>query len=407
MSMGIKARKRAPAHVPPERLYDFDLFGDPMPFGGAHKMNHDLIGKAPDLFYTLRDGGHWMVTRRKLIEEVMAQPNTFSSHAASPHFDTVIGRIKTPPQDMDPPEHMAHRLLLMKFLGPKHIRALEGRIRRLMVELIDAVLADGGCDFVAAVAVPFPVKTFMSMMQWDLSRYADFAGWAQGIIHSGSPMRSLPYFIRMRWFLKSWIRDRQRNPGDDPVSLLLASEVGGKKLTPALVLDMANLLFLGGLDTVTIGLSFITLHLAQHPALQQRLRDNPGDIPAAIDELLRRYAFVSVPRRVDQDVTLDGVLLKKGDYIVCSLPDASNDEEALGTSAEVDIDRRNAPSLIAFNTGPHSCAGAALARLALRIFLEEWLSRVPPFRLIDDYTPRQMSGALFALKDLKLAWQAG
>ena len=92
---------------------------------------------------------------------------------------------------------------------------------------------------------------------------------------------------------------------------------------------------------------------------------------------------------------------------MCSLPDASNDEEALGTSAEVDIDRRNAPSLIAFNTGPHSCAGAALARLELRIFLEEWLSRVPPFRLIDDYTPRQMSGALFALKDLKLAWQAG
>ena len=108
---------------------------------------------------------------------------------------------------------------------------------------------------------------------------------------------------------------------------------------------------------------------------------------------------------MDQDVTLDGVQLKKGDYIVCSLPDGSNDEAALGASAEVDIDRKGAPSLLAFNTGPHSCAGAALARLELRIFLEEWLSRVPAFRLIDNYTPRQGSGALFSMEDLKLTWQ--
>lgn len=400
----IKTLKRAPAHVPRERIYDFDVYGDPLALGGLHKMHHDLLHKAPPLFYTLRDGGHWMVTRRDLVEQVMRTPEVFSSSRASPHFETVVGQIRVPPQDMDPPEHLKYRLLLLKFLSPKHVRLLETRVRALIVELIDAVAAQGHCEFVSAVSVPFPVKTFLQLMEWDPTRYAEFARWAGSIISSSTPIKAVPSFLRMTFYLKSVIRAKQRNPGTDPVSMLLASDVDGQKLTPRRVLEMCNLLFLGGLDTVTQGMGYITYHLATHPEQQRRLRENPQEIPQAIDELLRRYAFVNPPRRVARDFEIDGVLLKAGDYITCDLAAASNDEAVLKGSSEVDFDRRHAPSLLAFNTGPHSCAGVHLARLELRVFLEEWLARIPAFRVRENFVPEEKSGAILTLKALQLVW---
>jgi cytochrome P450 len=155
---------------------------------------------------------------------------------------------------------------------------------------------------------------------------------------------------------------------------------------------------------VTTGLSFIAWHLATHPEHQQFLRAHPERIPAVMEELLRRYAFVNPPRRVARDVVFHGVPMKKDDYIICSITAASNDEDALGSSSEVDLGRTGAPSLLIFNTGPHSCAGANLARMEIRIFLEEWLARVPEFRLAEGHKPHTKSTPLFGVEELQLVW---
>ncbi len=400
-----KTLRRPPAHVPPELVYDFAFYADPNPLGGPHAMHLALNDRAaPDVFYTLSDGGHWVIKSRELVEQVMRTPEVFSSNRASPHFETLIGRIETPPQDMDPPDHMPHRLILMRFLGPKQIRQIEPQIRALMVELIDAVVEQGRCDFVKAVSIPYPAKTFMRMMQWDLRRYVDFQRWAAGIINAPTPLHALPHFMRMSWFLRGMLRARMRTPGDDPMSMLLAAEVGGKRLTPKLVHKICNLLFLGGLDTVTTGLSFIAWHLATNPEHQRLLREHPERINSAMEELLRRYAFVNLPRRVAKDAEFHGVRMKQDDYVICSITAASNDERALNGPSGIDFDRKGAPTLLAFNTGPHTCAGANLARLEIRIFLEEWLARVPEFRLAEGHAPRTKSTPLFGMESLQLVW---
>ncbi|MET0379532.1 MAG: cytochrome P450 [Spongiibacteraceae bacterium] len=403
MAQPNKKRLPIPDHVPAERIFDFDVYEDSIKGNDVQSAHMALHKQAPDVFYTPRNGGHWMATRYADVRQIMMNADTFSSRDA--FFSPELSRFKIslPPQDMDAPEHMRYRFLLMKFLSPKQVVQLEPQIRALMNSLIDNVLNQRECNFVAAIAVPLPVKTFMNMMGMDLARYAKFVKWANGILGSETLFQRLPHFLRMTWYLKGLIRQRKKKPGDDPISMLLAAEIDGERLSEKRVLEMCNLLFLAGLDTVTNAMTFMTKHLAENADQQQRLRDNPEQIPAAIEEFMRRYAFVNVPRRVAHDTELDGVSLRKGDIIISSLSAASGDERNVEHPEKVDLDRPKSPHL-AFNTGPHNCAGAHMARLELRIFLEVWLARVPTFSLAPGYQPRARGGPVMALERLDLCW---
>lgn len=391
-----------PQYVPADRVYDFDFISD-VESGGLHDAYTALHEHAGDVFYTPRNGGHWMVTRMAEAKVVMTNPDIYSSVDSLPQLPWPLPQVRLPPQDMDAPEHIRYRLLLLNFLAPKQVKKLEPQIRELVVRLIDPVLSKRNTEFVADIAVPFPVKTFMSMMHMDMARYSEFVRWANGILGSRTAIQRLLPFLRMTRYLKSLIRSRRKAPSDDPVSMLLAAEVDGQKLTDKRVLELCNLLFLAGLDTVTNALTFIMRHLATHPEDQQRLRDNPEQIGNAVEELMRRYAFVTVPRRVTRDTLLSGALLRAGDMVFVSLTAASNDERAFECPAHVDLDRPK-PVHIAFNTGPHNCAGATLARLELRVFLEEWLARVPNFRLLENQRIAGRGGNVMALEALRLIW---
>ncbi|WP_242123869.1 cytochrome P450 [Sphingobium sp. Sx8-8] len=391
-----------PSHVPFDRVLDFDMIAD-VAKGGLQDAHRALHDKAPDVFFTPRNGGHWVATRMADITEIMTNPEVFSSADALPPMPWYMPKMKLPPQDMDPPQHMRYRLLLLKFLAPREVKKLETRIRALMTELIDAALAKGSVDFVADVAVPFPVKIFMGMMGMDMSRFRQFVGWANAALASAKPRDRVMPFIRINLYMRSLIKQRKKHPGDDVVSMLIASEVEGKKLSDGMILQICNLLFLAGLDTVTNGMTFILRHLAEHPDQQQRLRDNSDEIPGAIEEMLRRYAFVTVIRRVTRDTVLNGAALHAGDIIYGSLAGASNDERVFPDPGTVDLDRPR-PSHVAFNTGPHNCAGANLARLELKVFLEEWLRRVPPFRLKPGQHLETRGGAILAIEQLQVVW---
>jgi cytochrome P450 len=399
----MKKSAAIPAHVPAALVYDFDIYADSARTGDVQAVHMDLHQKAPDIFYTPSNGGHWMVTRFDNVQDIMTAPELFSSSGV--YFNPTQKRIKIslPPQDMDPPEHMIFRLLLMKFLGPKHVAKLEGQIRVLMTELIDGVAHKGGCEFMAAISVPLPVQTFMTMMGMDVGRYRQFVKWANGILASQSLWQRLPSFWRMRGYMKSLVAAREKTPGDDPISLLLGSVVVGKKLTRNQVRDMCNLLFLAGLDTVTNAMTFTTKMLAADPEKQQFLRDNPDRIPAAIDECLRRSAFVNVVRRVTRDTQFNGVEMRKNEMIIISLSAASNDDRSVEHPEKLDFNRPKSPH-VAFNTGPHICAGSALAKLELRVFLEEWLKRIPSFRLAPDFHAEARGGPVMALEHLELRW---
>lgn len=392
-----------PSHVLPTLIYDFDIFSDSARGGDVHASHKALHEKAPDIFYTPQNGGHWIATRMEDVRDIMQTPELFSSHKAP--FSPSVGKmgLSLPPQDMDRPDHALYRQLLMKFLSPQKVVQLEGQIRELAISLIEDVKPKGACEFMSAISVPIPVKTFMGLMHMDLARYEEFVNWANGILASDTMLKRLPPFIRMRFYLKSLIKIRIKNPSDDPVSMLLASEVSGEKLTEKRVLEMCNLLFLAGLDTVTNAMTFSIKHLAENPDFQQRLRDNPDMIPAAVEELLRRYSFPNIPRRVTEDTEFKGVKMRAGDRIICSLAAANNDDRVLENPSEVDLERKKFRHM-AFNGGPHNCAGATLARLELRVFLEEWLRRMPEFSVQEGFKPKVRGGAVMAMESLQLRW---
>jgi cytochrome P450 len=204
-------------------------------------------------------------------------------------------------------------------------------------------------------------------------------------------------------YLREIVALRTRQPGDDPISMLLRSQVDGKPLSEQTVINMGNLLFMGGLDTVTNAMSYITRYLAEHPDQQAFLRHNPQRIQGAVEELMRRVAFVHTGRVVTHDVTFKGVRMKAGDRIIGSLCAASLDPRYAECPARVDFER-HVPAHLAFNTGPHNCAGSHLARLELRTWLGEWLGRMPEFRLKEGFVPSFRRGQVMGMESLEIVW---
>jgi cytochrome P450 len=232
----------------------------------------------------------------------------------------------------------------------------------------------------------------------DLDR---FLAWEKLIIHDMSARAST--MKEVSEYLGGLIAERRVNPTDDLITFAVKSTIAGKPLTDAQVLGICVLLFMAGLDTVTSALGFQLRYLAEHPHDQQRLRDDPSLIPAAVEEFLRAYAVVNTTRYAARDVELAGVLIRKGDNVTCSTILASRDPREFDRPDEVILDR--SPNLHnAFSYGPHRCIGSHLARRELVIGLEEWLKVVPPFRLKDSGPLHAHGGGVFGLEALPLVW---
>jgi cytochrome P450 len=184
---------------------------------------------------------------------------------------------------------------------------------------------------------------------------------------------------------------------------VVTARINDRQLTENEKIGMCFLLYVAGLDTVTNQLGFIFKHLAEHPEDQQKLRDEPELIPNAIEEFIRGYGVVNTVRLVTRDVNFHGVDMKSGDLIFLLAALSGRDEEKFENASTIDYTRKT-QSHISFAAGPHRCAGSHLARRELRAALEEWLARIPTFRIKDGETPRTGLGGVMTVFELPLAW---
>jgi cytochrome P450 len=179
-------------------------------------------------------------------------------------------------------------------------------------------------------------------------------------------------------YFKGLIEERRDQPGDDLISNLLHSEVDGHPVPEEFVLGTAALTLIAGVDTTWSAIGSSLWHLATHPADRRRIVSEPDLLPTAVEELLRAYSPVTMARVVSEDVEFAGCPMHAGDKVLLNFPAANRDPEAFPDADQVIIDRE-INRHVAFGVGIHRCAGSNLARMELRVALEEWLSRIPEF----------------------------
>jgi cytochrome P450 len=309
---------------------------------------------------------------------------------------------------LDPPEHEKYRAPLSSSFSPRTMNALQDEIRFLARELIGRVAGASRCEFMSAIAIPLPVNVFLKMMGLPLDRMNEYRALANEMIAGASDP---PDVLMRRTFralaaMRETILARKEEPRDDLISLLWSLEIDGRKATIDDVEDFSLLLFLAGLDTVMNAIGYAARHLAIDPALQQRLRAEPGLIAEAKEEMLRLYSFVSPPRRVTRDDTFLGVEMKANERVVLFLPGAGIDPRRYDEPGEFSLERPNR-SHLTFNSGPHRCLGANLARIELQIVYEELLSGLPQFSLDPEHPPEFACGQNLGIASLHLVWNGG
>ncbi|WP_157220697.1 cytochrome P450 [Flavisphingomonas formosensis] len=399
--MGTISRQGVPDHVRDDQIVDYDYFADDRVTSDPQLELTQLHGEAPDIFYTPRQGGFWVVTRYELMSSILRDTKHFSNRELDiPKSGSTNVMI---PLNLDPPEHLGYRMALMRHFDRKHVAALEPKLRAWANRLIDRVIDSGGCEFTEQVGAAFPVSVFMELMGLPLDRFEQF----REIVHEYFGGTTVERRIELQNIIIETMRDyftrRRAEPQDDLMSKLVNEQVKGRPLTDEELDSIGFLLFIAGLDTVANTLTFTWRYLAEHPELQDRLARDPESYTDFVEEALRRFSIVQQTRLVKKDYEFAGVQFREGDMIACPLTLGGMDGRRNPEPQKFDIDRQDRAH-VAFSTGPHTCVGNFLARAEMRVLAEEWIRRIPRFRIKPGTEAKWRMGGVMALSDVFLEW---
>jgi cytochrome P450 len=392
-----------PAYVNKDVVYDFDFYADKRYGENVHEGLEVLHREAPDVFYTPRNGGHWMVTRYEQIAEIVQDPEYFSVR------EMQIPRIEHPPKfiplSLDPPENLPYRQALMPVFSPKAIRDLEGKIRYWAGKIIDDVADKGECDFIHDISELFPVSIFMELMGMDLGRLREFRELAERFfLVQNDQVEFDKVAATIVGIMTEYIEEKKKVPDDGLISHLVNVEIEGRPIRMDELQNMCFLLFTGGMHTVTNLVGFTYWQFATMPELQARLASDPALIPDFVDEGIRLFGVINTPRIVAKDCDKFGVSFRKNDMVLCMLPLSGRDDRVNDEPGVFDIDRKK-KNYLTFSKGTHLCIGHFLARAEIRILTEEWLKRIPSFSLKPGARQKYTTSTGIGLVNLPLEWK--
>ena len=404
-----KVRAPTPPHVPPHLVREVDTYNVDGIEGGFHEAWRQLQQpETPPLVWTPLTGGHWVVTRGALIDEIFKDTRRFSSKViwvpkeAGEKYNVV-------PNLMDPPEHTPYRKILDKGLNLAQVRKLDDKIRRVARELIGGFVAAGRCDFAQDYAQIFPVKVFLEMTGLPIEDAAKLNHLAEQITRppGNTPAEQAQSLDEANQsffaYVAPIIEARRGKVGDDLITMMVNSEVDGQPLAEDKALGLITLLLIAGLDTVVNLLNFMMIHLARNPTVVDDLRRDPLTMKRSVEEMFRRFPVVCIARITTEDMTFHGVDLKRGEMILLPTPLHGLEEASNVDAMALDVGRRSFAHST-FGAGPHRCAGLHLARLEVTITLEEWFAQIPHFSLLEDDAPNYHAGIIGAADNIRLIW---
>ena len=391
-----------PAHVPEELVRDVDYTNLIQGDEDAQEAWKRVQQTSPEIFWTPRNGGHWVVTRASLIEEIQEDFERFSHRfvTAPPtpvEFPMLIS--------MDPPEHTEMRKVIMPALNKTALQNLEDEARKAAREIVAEIAPRGECEFVSEFSNVLPIVVFLGMMGLPLEDREMLLPVAETCLRGPTLDARLDAHKVLNAYVRKWVEERRAKPGTDLISRVAHSQVGDREITFEETMGMCVMLMLGGLDTVAGMLGYVTRYLAMHPEARHRLIDDPEIMPSAIEELIRRHGLANTSRYITRDMDFHGVKLKEGEMIqvpnvLYGLDDALHDDPLT-----VNFDRPTPIRHAAFGNGVHICPGGILARREIKVFLQEWLARIPDFAIKPGTKPKMATGAVNTVHELHLVWE--
>ena len=348
-----------------------------------HEVYHEVHATCPVMRSEGIYGHGVTLTRYEDVLWALRNPEVFSSK------DVVkVGNdVPLLPLSVDPPDHLKYRRLLDPQFSPKRMAELEGEARKLVNEIIDAFASRGACDFNDEFATPLPSTIFLALMGLPQDDLPDFLRWRDDTIRPQAETYEAAQEKReaagkaIERYFEHAIEEKRQQPDDRLLSTIVHGQVDGRPLTDDELVGTTHLLLLGGLDTVTATLDCMIVYLAEHPERRRAIVADPTLMNPAIEELLRHQTPVMMlPRIVVQDCELNGVQIRAGDSATLMIGAANVDEGEFDTPDEAHFDRARNRHL-AFGGGPHRCLGSHLARLELRVALEEFHRRIPEYEI--------------------------
>ena len=397
---------------------DYDIF-DPAYVKNPFPVWDEIRGECP-VAHSDRYMGSWMPTRYKDLFNIARDTDHFSSREVlvvpimppeGTEWDETqdFQNVAAPPITSDPPEHTWARALLLPPMSMKSIERWEPVAREHCRKLIDKFVVEGRADAAVDYAQQIPPYVIARMLGVPTEMTDTFTQWVRAFLEYGLQNFEMASNSRMQilTFLWSQVQERKTKPGDgDLLTYLTQAEVNGLPVPDPHILGTAFLLLVAGIDTTWSSIGSAMWHLSQHPEDRKRLINEPGLITSAVEELLRAYSPVTMARLLNDDVEYNGCPMKKDERVLMNFPAGNRDPEKFENPDKVILDRPANPH-IAFGVGIHRCAGSNLARMEMRVAIEEWLARIPDFKLEDPSVVTWAGGQVRGPRTLPVVFPKG
>jgi cytochrome P450 len=395
---------QVPSHVPKDLIRSTGLTTGPEFLANPHDFMARMHQDYPPIFYDVSPFGNaWQLIKHEDALFALRHPEYFSNEGATPFPRDPDDYFYFIPIEIDPPHHRKYRNIVDPLFSPQGVMKLEGLIRQRARDLIDDIVDKGGCEFTTDFGRPLPISVFLDIMGLPQDMRDTFVQWAVDLLHSQSRETMAQAMGHITSYLKQVIAEKKANPDEGVISRIAHATPDGKPLSDKEIFGFVIFLFIGGLDTVFATLNNIWLWLAQNPERRREIIARPDKINDIVEELLRRWSVTFSGRVVAQDIEMRGVKMRKGDRITCVLPACNFDPEVFPNPTEVDFDRPR-KTILAFTVGVHSCMGGHLARLELKIALQEWLKRIPDFAVKPGAKIEYRPGGVVGPEHLPLVW---
>jgi cytochrome P450 family 142 subfamily A polypeptide 1 len=363
---------------------------------------YEWMRRHEPVFFDAKNGV-WGLASYDAVIAASKDPTTFSSAGGiRPDSGPIPMMI-----DMDDPAHWARRKLVNKGFTPKRVRDSEQKIRRVCDAIIDEVCERGECDFVRDIAAPLPMVMIGDMLGVPPEDRDDLLRWSDDMVSAQSGNASDEQYTKAMEAMEGYtafcthaIRERQQQPTDDLMSVLVHAEVDGDRLDPDEVIHESLLILVGGDETTRHVVSGGMEQLLLHPDQRQQLLADRSGIPVAVEEMLRWVSPIkNMCRTVTADTTFMGRELRGGEKCMLLYESANRDESRFAAPHRFDVTRQPNEH-VAFGFGAHYCLGQALARLELNVMFERLLERLPDLELAADAAtlPRRRANFISGLE---------